>query len=121
MTTPTVPLLSDAERAVLAGLAEIIAPAWKTMPSAADIALSQAPIDRALQARPDLLLPLRTLLAEFAGADPGIALDRLRHERPADLAKLMQAVAGAYYMHERVRDALGYKGQRRREPDQRPG
>lgn len=120
MMALTAPLLSDAERTVLARLADIIAPAWQAMPSATDIKLSGTPIDRALEARPDLVLPLKKLLAEFAGAGPLMTIQQLSRERPEDLTNLIQAVAGAYYMHARVRDALGYTGQRRLAPPAKP-
>jgi len=118
--TQAPPPLTEAERTVLAGLAEVLVPAWKNMPSAGDVALAGAPIDAALQSRPDLAPSLRRLLAECAGVDPLRAVERLSQERPAEFSLLLQAVAGAYYMHPRVRQALGYGGQRRLEPSSSP-
>jgi hypothetical protein len=116
MTTGNVSQLSPSERAVLAGLADIIAPRWNALPSASDIDLSHGPIDRALRARPDLVEPLRQLLDEMRIQDGATAIEQLQRERPAQFAVLMQAVAGAYYMDESVRAALRYGGQRRLMP-----
>lgn len=116
----TAPMLSQDERITLGRLADIIAPAWGKMPSASDIRLSHAPMDRALQCRPDLVQPLRNLLAELTNSDAVTAIKHLERERPGEFSILMQAVAGAYYMDERVREALHYRGQRRRPPEPTP-
>lgn len=113
MTSGTVSPLSPGERAKLARLADIIAPRWNALPSASDIDLSNGPIDRALRARPDLVEPLKQLLDEIRAEEGATAIEQLQRERPAQFAALMQAVAGAYYMDENVRTALGYGGQRR--------
>jgi hypothetical protein len=109
--TPSSPLSRD-ERALLAGLADVIAPQWNHLPSASDIDLTGEPLDRALHARPDLIEPLRVLLREIEASRPADAVDHLQRVRPAQFHVLMQVVAGAYYMNEKVREALRYPGQR---------
>lgn len=113
-------LLTAGERTRLAALAEVIVPRWKAMPSAGEIDLAGAPLDRALEARPDLLAPLRALLAEVDIADPAGAVGRLEREAPEAFRALMQAVAGAYYADPRVWKLLGYGGQQRRPLDEWP-
>ena len=113
--TPSSPLSPD-ERTLLAALADVIAPRWNSLPSASDIDLAGEPLDRALQARPDLIEPLRALLLEIEASPPVDAIHHLQRARPAQFHVLMQVVAGAYYMNEKVRAALGYPGQRR--PDE---
>jgi hypothetical protein len=108
--------LSPDRRARLAALAEVIAPRWNAMPSAGDINLAEGPVDRALQARPDLVEPLARLLDEINSAQPQAEVERLSRERPTAFWVLMQVVAGAYYMDAGVRAALGYAGQRRKAP-----
>ncbi len=95
------------KRTPLAGLADVIAPRWNNLPSASDIDLTGEPLDRALQARPDLIEPLRALLLEIVASRPVDAVDHLQRARPAQFHVLMQVVAGAYYMNEKVREALG--------------
>lgn len=104
--------LSSEERALLKELAEIVVPRWAHMPSASEIGLCGEPLDRALASRPDLIVPLRDLLAEIHVQQAGTAIRRLAEERPAALGTLMQAIAGAYYMHPAVRAALGGYRQR---------
>lgn len=104
--------LSPEERALLVELADIIAPRWAHMPSASEIGLCGEPLDRALASRPDLIVPLRDLLAEIHVQQAGTAIRQLGEERPAALRMLMQVIAGAYYMHPAVRAALGGYRQR---------
>lgn len=106
--------LTEAERARLAVLAEVIVPRWKAMPSAGGIDLAGAPLDRALAARPDLVGPLRALLAIVDIADPAGAVRTLERDTPDAFRALMQAVAGAYYADPRIWERLGYGGQQRR-------
>lgn len=113
--TPSSPLSQD-ERTLLAALADVIAPQWNNLPSASDIHLAGEPLDRTLHARPDLIEPLKALLREIEASRPVDAVDHLQRARPAQFHVLMQVVAGAYYMNEKVREALGYPGQRR--PDE---
>ena len=110
------PYLSPEERAMLKELADIVAPRWAHMPSASEIGLCGEPLDRALASRPDLMAPLRILLAELRGQGAEAALRQLDRERPAALGMLMQAISGAYYMHPAVRAALGHYRQRRIPP-----
>lgn len=102
------------ERARLALLAEVIVPRWKAMPSAAEIDLTGAPLDRALAARPDLVHPLRALLSGADLSDPVAAVTELERNAPAAFRALMQAIAGAYYADPRIWERLGYGGQQRR-------
>lgn len=112
MTASSRDALSTEERRVLAGLAEVIVPAYGQMPSAGVIDLSHAPIDRALAVRPDLAAPLRRLLEDAAGWEPRAWIEALERDDPPALRQLLEAVAGAYYMDARVRALLGYRHRR---------
>jgi len=107
--------LAAAERAVLAALAEAIAPRTARMPSAGDIGLTAegGPTDRVLRLRPDLAPALELVLARATESrlDPAAFLHRLRETDPVGLLALMQVVAGAYYMQPAVMAAIGYSGQ----------
>lgn len=104
--------LSTEERRVLAALAEVIVPAYGRMPSAGAIDLCHAPIDRVLAVRPDLAAPLRRLLADATGWEPRAWIEALERDDPPALRRLLEAVAGAYYMDARVRALLGYRHRR---------
>ena len=82
------------------------------MPSAGDIDLANAPLDKVLRARPDLLEPLCRLLDSFGSDAMEIAVPSLERDEPQAFEMLMQVVAGAYYMDAHVRSLLGYDGQR---------
>lgn len=89
----------------------VIAPGYDRMPSASAIDLEGEPIDRVLRVRPDLTAPLVEFLDRVAGADIRGAVRRLSADDPARFFVLMQAIAGAYFMDESVRESLGYFGQ----------
>lgn len=107
--------LDAAQRAVLAALAEAIAPRSARMPSAGDLGLTGegGPADRVLRLRPDLAPALELVLARAAESrlDPAAFLHRLQETDAAGLLALMQVVAGAYYMQPAVMAAIGYPGQ----------
>ncbi len=105
------PALDDQSRAQLAELAEVIAPRWGDLPAASEIALSQAPLDRVLALRPDLLAPLKAVLDRVRGRPPEAAMEKLESTDAAGLHTLLTVVAGAYYAHPDVRAALHYSGQ----------
>lgn len=103
--------LGPLRRATLRALADVVVPQRGAMPSGSAIGLEGEPVDRVLRARPDLVMPLAGLLDRLAGQEAASAVSDLPDRDPAGFSVLMQAVAGAYFMHERVRAALGYFGQ----------
>jgi len=103
--------LLPAHRRTLRLLADVIVPRTATMPSAGDLGLADTPVDQVLAARPDLVGPLALLLDKLAGEAPGLAVPRLAAADPAGFHILMQAIAGAYYMHGTVWRLLDYAGQ----------
>ena len=92
-------------------LADFLIPALGGMPSATEAGATEVWLDRVLEARPDLAAELRRIVASVVGEDPAAAVARLASERPGDLDTLLSALAGAYYMSDDVRAALGYPGQ----------
>lgn len=99
--------LGSAQRRALVALAAAILPGSETQPSAADIQIEQAPIDRALASRPDLVPALRRIL-DGSTDDPERYLHALDD---ADFGLLMTMICSAWSMDGRVRKALGYQGQ----------
>jgi hypothetical protein len=102
--------LNDAERAVLLAVADRLIPAAHGMPSAADV-LTDDRLRFALNARPDLLEPIRTALRPDLGDDAQARLDALGQDEPAALGALQLAIVAGYYTDKRVRELIGYPGQ----------
>jgi hypothetical protein len=105
---PLAALDADA-RTTLASIAEALIPAAHGMPSAADV-ITDDRLRFALNARPDLLEPLRMALRPGLGDVPA-RLDALGRDEPANLGALQLVIVGAYYTDKRVRELIGYPGQ----------
>lgn len=105
-----------AARATFAALADVLLPAIDDLPAPSAIDVQGRWLDRALDARPDLVEPLVALLAA-AGDDPAAEARRLHAEDPDGFAVLSLLVTGAYYLSPTVRRRIGYPGQK---PDPAP-
>ena len=111
-TTPADPVagLDAAERATLAAIATLLIPAAHGMPSAADV-LGDDRLRFVIDARSDLIEPLRAALRRELGDDPQTRLDALGRDEPATLAALQLVIVAGYYTDGRVRELIGYPGQ----------
>jgi hypothetical protein len=98
------------ERAVFAAVADHLIPEAHGMPSAAAI-VGDARLRFVLNARPDLVEPLRQALRPELGDDPAARLAALEREEPERHSALLLAVVGGYYTDKEVRERLGYPGQ----------
>ena len=103
--SPAAPLTAR-ERAVLGGLADVLIPAGAGMPSASEAGVAGEWLDAVLSARPDLVDPLRAILASAEGAPPAEAVDRLR--QGGGFGVLAEIVPNAYYMNPAIRRRIGY-------------
>ena len=113
MSTETVDLvgrLDPVERATLGVIAGRLIPPAHGMPSAAEV-LDDARLRFVLNARPDLLEPLRSALRPDLGDDVGDRLDTLGRDDPASLGALQLVIVAGYYTDARVRELIGYPGQ----------
>lgn len=98
-------------RRLISTLAEVMIPRAQEMPSAHDIALAEAPLDRVLKRRPDLAVTL-DLLADMEMAETSESfLLQLETSHSQLYQALLQAVLGSYYTHPEVKRRLGYFGQ----------
>jgi hypothetical protein len=104
-------MISSAQRAVLADLADILIPAGHGLPSASQAAAANRGLDDVLVALPEVEAPLIALLDRLRGADPGVAMATLETEDPSGFDLLCTVVAGAYFLNPEVRQAIGYPGQ----------
>ena len=98
------------QRATLAALAAHLIPAAHGMPSAGDV-IDDKRLRFALEARPDLVEPLRAALQRDVPADPAARLAALERDEPDAHAALLLVVVGAYYTDKVVRERLRYPGQ----------
>jgi hypothetical protein len=110
MTTEEIEILSTAERATLAAVADRLIPAAGDMPSAADV-VGDDRLRFVLNARPDLVEPLHAALRPELGDDGVARLDVLGRDEPATLYALQLVIVSGYYTDARVRELIGYPGQ----------
>ena len=104
-------MLSDSDRKVVAGLADMIIPSWERMPSASDVGVHLALLDTVLRVRPDIEAGVMNAISLSRDRLPSEAINGLFHENRAAFDAFTLAVTGAYYMDERVRGLIGYPGQ----------
>ena len=102
--------LDAAERATLAGVADRLIPAAHGMPSAARV-VDAARLRFVLDARPDLVEPLRSALRPELGEGVEARLDVLGRDEPAVLYALQLVIVAGYYTDRGVRESIGYPGQ----------
>jgi hypothetical protein len=106
------PTVDAGVRLRLARVAQVLIPADDTMPSAGEVDVSEALLDRVLATVPSLVAALTSALdADVAEEDIGPWLEGLSDRDPAASRSLGLAVAGAYYLDPGVRAKLGYEGQ----------
>jgi len=102
--------LDGAERATLSAIADRLIPAAHGMPSAADI-VGDDRLRFVLNARPDLIAPLRAALRPELGDDVQTRLDSLGRDEPSTLGLLQLVIVAGYYTDRTVRELIGYPGQ----------
>ena len=105
-----VAILDSAERATLSAIADRLIPAAHGMPSAADI-LGDDRLRFVLNARPDLIAPLRAALRRELGDHVQTRLDALGRDEPSTLGVLQLVIVAGYYTDRTVRELIGYPGQ----------
>jgi hypothetical protein len=101
----------SAQRAVLAGLADVLIPAGDGMPSASAAAVAEEGLNQVLTAVPGLGAPLADVLARAGGCEPGEVIAGLARTDAAAYGVLTEVVTAAYFMNPEVRRAVGYTGQ----------
>ena len=116
MKTDTDRTLTQQQRQTLAGLGDELIPSAEGMPSASEADVHGDWVDRVLEVRPDVAENLIRVLDAASGQDPMEEIRRLNSDSPEDLATLGLVVTGAYYLNSRVRQAIGYPGQKPNPP-----
>ena len=100
-----------AQRAVLAGLADVLIPAGDGMPSASAGGVAEEGLNQVLAAVPSLGTSLADVLARAKGREPAEIVSSLARTDPAAYGILTEVVTAAYFMNPDVRQAVGYTGQ----------
>lgn len=100
-----------AQRAVLAGLADVLIPAGDGMPSASAGGVAEEGLNQVLAAVPSLGASLAVVLARAKGREPAEVVASLARTDPAAYGILTEVVTAAYFMNPDVRKAVGYTGQ----------
>lgn len=103
--------LNDSERRVFAVLADVLIPEAEGMPSASQVGIQNAPLDRVLKLEPSFASDLRRGVRAAVGHDPTSVVESLHRDDPAALNAIGLVASAAYYMQPRVRELLGYPGQ----------
>lgn len=120
MTGP-VPRLDAHHRQVFAAIADVLIPEGLGMPAASAVGLRDAPLDRVLELRPDLVPALMRGLGSIAAEEPAsAAAERLNRDDPEAMGAIGLIASAAYYMQPEVLRRLGYPGQVQRpvQPDE---
>ena len=108
------------ERALFAGLADVLIPASDGMPSASQADVAGPWLDAVLAARPDLANGLRDVLGKARQRSATDVVADFRASDPAAFDVLAEIVPNAYFMNPDVRQAIGYAGQGPLTIDPRP-
>ena len=115
--------LTEQDRATFAGIADVLIPAAEGMPSASQVNVHQAVLDRILSLRPDLVENFLRGIRKAAGKDPREAANLLNKEDTPALSAMGLVASAGYYMEPKVRQLIGYPGQEKRpeiDPDATP-
>jgi hypothetical protein len=104
-------MLTDEDRRIYAGLADVLIPRVDAMPSASEADVPTRWLDEALRFRPDLEPGLLAALEEARDKPPAEAIEVLNTEHVPVIESLGTLTAGAYFLNPEVRRLIGYPGQ----------
>jgi len=108
------------ERAVLAGLADVLIPAGAGFLAASEAGVAAEGLDQVLAVRPDLAGRLKDILRLAKGRVAAEVIRELEASDRPSFEVLAEIVPAAYFMNPQVRAAIGYGGQVSRPIDPRP-
>ena len=108
------------ERAVIGALADVLIPPGQGFPSASGAGVGGRGLDEVLCCRPELLEPLKRLVASASGRETREFLNELKCNDPLTFDLFADFVGGAYFLNPSVREKLGYGGQTTRAIDPHP-
>jgi hypothetical protein len=103
--------LGATDRMLLADVADLLIPAGNGMPSASQAGVADEGLAAVVKSRPELEAAITAVLQSGRGQTAQEFLTRLTTSDAAGFGVLAEVVAGAYFMNQKVRAALGYSGQ----------
>lgn len=109
MTHPAALNINESARTRIAELADVLMPGDDGLPMPSEIDVHGHWLDLAIAAAPAMGAAVARA-AEIPGT-PEAAIARMREEHPEVFMSFALLIAGAYVMHPRVRQSLGYEGQ----------
>ncbi len=107
--------LSETDRARLAEFARVMIPGGAGQPSAEEVDLANAPVADVLRIDPSRVGPVAAFLSLTGDIGTLGDVERLAQSDPDGFQALSVVLATAYFMHPKVRDAIGYRGQEARD------
>ncbi|MHB1164148.1 MAG: hypothetical protein ACYC90_13260 [Candidatus Nanopelagicales bacterium] len=104
-------MLTDDQRRIYAGMADVLIPHAEGMPSASEADVPRKWVDDALGFRPDLEEGLHRALAVGMRLDPSEAVLALNADDTEAFDALGVLTSGAYFLNPTVKALIGYPGQ----------
>jgi hypothetical protein len=102
---------SERERELLGLLADLLIPRDGRMPAATEIDVHNLGVETVCGLRPDLIEPVRALLARVDAAPPA-DVAALMAGHPEEFPALSELVASAYFLDPRIAELLGYRARK---------
>lgn len=99
---------SDRERQVLKRLSDLLIPAGAGMPAASEVEAHLSGTDRVCKFRPDLVEPVKELIAELEQLEDW-SLQDIQSSYPVLFLAVSEMLAAAYFLDERVSRMLNYR------------
>ena len=104
-------MIDAASRRLIAVLSEELLPGNDRQPSAVDVGIGGAPLDRLLMSRPDLRDSLLAILERFRNCEPVTPGAFIETLSPQEHRLLLTVICGAYFLVAEVQQAIEYTGQ----------
>lgn len=104
-------MIDAASRRLIAVLSEELLPGNDRQPSAVDVDIGGAPLDRLLMSRPDLRGSLLLILERFRNCEPVTPGAFIKTLSPQEHRLLLTVICGAYFLVAEVQEAIEYTGQ----------
>ena len=104
-------MIDAASRRLIAVLSEELLPGNDRQPSAVDVDIGGAPLDRLLMSRPDLSDSLLESLERFRNCEPVTPGAFIETLSPQEHRLLLTVICGAYFLVAEVQQAIEYTGQ----------
>jgi len=100
-------VINEQQRNSFAEISNIVFPGGCSQPPSSDFDLKNAPLDRVLRARNELIHPLISILNQYESEPDAF----LSHLTDTDFKLIMTIISASYLSVQQVKDSLEYPGQ----------